>query len=273
MQMTPNYSFPPASFSTSIAQLLSVFNQISQWMSSNLLRLNPTKTEFIIIGLPAQIKKIPDPSIHLSDNSSSTSFTSDTFVRNLGVTFNPHLSFSNQISNLSRFCFMHIRDLRRIRPMLDFKTASTIAISIVHSKLDYCNSLFLSLDSTQIHRLQLIQNSLARAVTRTPRHHHITPVLKSLHRLKIPERIHFIVLSLTYNSLQSSKPPYLRELFTIQPTRSTRSSSCLTLSRPPVTSHLMFSKRAISVTAPRLWNDLPPELRTFFYLHHHHSKS
>src|SRR6218665_1752906 len=47
---------------------------------------------------------------------------------------------------------MHIRDLRRIRPMLDFKTASTIATSIVHSKLDYCNSLFLSLDSTQIHR-------------------------------------------------------------------------------------------------------------------------
>src|SRR6218665_308001 len=52
--------------------------------------------------------------------------------------------------------------------MLDFKTASTIAISIVHSKLDYCNSLFLNLDSTQIQRLQLIQTSLARSVTRTP---------------------------------------------------------------------------------------------------------
>src|SRR6218665_1993454 len=158
---------------------------------------------------------------------------------------------------------MHIRDLRRIRPMLDFKTASTIATSVVHSKLDYCNSLFLSLDSTQIHRLQLIQNSLARAITRTPRHHHITPVLKSLHWLKIPERIHFKVLSLTYNSIQSSQPTSLRQLFPIQPTRSTRSSSCLTLSRPPVTSPLTFSKRAISVTAPRLWNDLPPELRTF----------
>src|SRR6218665_1489564 len=79
--------------------------------------------------------------------------------------FYPHLSFSNHISNLSRSCFMHIRDLRRIRPMLDFKTASTIATSIVPSKLDYCNSIFLNLDSTQIQRLQLIQNSLARAVT------------------------------------------------------------------------------------------------------------
>src|SRR6218665_855493 len=112
--------------------------------------------------------------------------------------------------------------------------------------------------------LQLNQNSLARAVTRTPRHHHITPVLKSLHWLKIPERIHFKVLSLTYNSLQSCQPTSLRELFTIQPTRSTRSSSSVTLSQPPVTSHLMFSNRAISITAPRLWNDLPPELRTIF---------
>src|SRR6218665_2821793 len=111
-------------------------------------------------------------------------------------------------------------------------------------------------------RRNAIQNSLARAVTRTPRHHHITPVLKSLHWLKIPDRIHFKVLSLTYNSLQSSQPTYLRELFTIQPTRSTRSSSCLTLSRPPVTSHLMFSNRAISITAQRIWNDPPPELRT-----------
>src|SRR6218665_7655 len=144
-------------------------------MSSNLLCLNPSKTEFIIIGLPAQIKKIPDSSIRLSNNSSFFTFISDAPVRNLGVTFDPHLSFSNHVSNLS--CFMHIRDLRHIRPMLDFKTASTIATSIVHSKLDYCNSLFLNLDSTQIQRLQLIQTSLVRAVTRTPRHHHIPPVL------------------------------------------------------------------------------------------------
>jgi len=91
--------------------------------------------------------------------------------------------------------------------MLDFKTASTIATSIVHSKLDYCNSLFLNLDSTQIQRLQLIQNSLARAVTRTPRHHHITHVLKSLQWLKVPERIHFKVMSLTCNSLLIGAPP------------------------------------------------------------------
>src|SRR6218665_3997139 len=138
---------------------------------------------------------------------------------------------------------MHIRDLRRIRPMRDLKTASTIATSIVHAKLDYCrpNSLFLNIDLTQINRLQAIQNALARAVTKTPKHHHITPVVKKLHWLKIPEKIEYKVISLTYNTLQSSQSSYLRQLFTIQPPRSTRSSSTLTLLRPSVTSSLKFS--------------------------------
>src|SRR6218665_835500 len=64
------------------------------------------------------------------------------------------------------------------------------------------------------------------------------------------------------NRRQSPQPTYLCELFTIQPTCSTRSSSCFTLSRPPVASHLVFSSRAISIIALRFWNDLPPELRT-----------
>ena len=46
-------------------------------------------------------------------------------------------------------------------------------------------------------RLQLIQNSLARAVVKAPKSCHITPVLSSLHWLKITERIECKLRSLT----------------------------------------------------------------------------
>src|SRR6218665_3063678 len=123
------------------------------------------------------------------------------------------------------------------------------------------NSLFLNIDVTQINRLQAIQSALARAVTKTPKHHHITPVLKKLHWLKMPERIEYKAISLTYNTLQSSQPFYLRQLFTTQPSRSTRSSSALTLLRPSVTLSLKFADRSIAIAVPPRWNKLPPALR------------
>ena len=61
-------------------------------------------------------------------------------------------------------------------------------------------------------------------------------------------------ISRTYNTLQSSQPSYMypRQLFTIQPSRSTRSSSALTLLSPSVTSSLKFANRSIAAVL-NLW--------------------
>ena len=163
------------------------------------------------------------------DNSSLNTTHS---ARNLGFIFDEHLTFSDQISSLSKSCYSHIRQLRCIRPYLDFKTASTIAASIVHSKLDYCNSLYYNLPKSQINPLQLIQNCLARTVVKAPKSSLVTPILRSLHWLKINERIE--LLSLTYKVLTTSQPDYLHNLISVQSTGRTRSSSLVTLARPSV---------------------------------------
>ena len=159
---------------------------------------------------------------------------------------------------MSKSCYSHIRQLRCIRPYLDHKTASTIATSIVHSKLDYCNSLYYNLPNTQLNRLQHIQNSLARAVVRAPKSSHITPVLKSLHWLKISQRIDYKIISLTYKVLTTSQPSILYNLISVQPHRS---SDITTLSRPPSSSSLKVNNRSFRHASPCLWNQLPKELR------------
>ena len=113
--------------------------QISSWMTANLLTLTSSKTEFLLIGLPQQLAKI---------NTSSLITTHS--ARNLGFIFDEHLPFSDQIFTLSKSCYYHIREFRCLRPYLDFKTASTIDTSIVHSKLDYCNSLYYNLPQSQL---------------------------------------------------------------------------------------------------------------------------
>jgi len=136
---------------------------------------------------------------------SNVTITPAQSARNLGVIFDSILSMSDHISSFSKSCFLSIRDLRRIRNYtLDFSTARTIATSLIHSKLDYYNYLFLNLPQSQLGHLQLILNSSARAVSKTHKFAHISPVLKSLHWLKIEKPIQYKVASLTYKVLQSN---------------------------------------------------------------------
>jgi len=58
------------------------------------------------------------------------------------------------------------------------------------------------LPKSQITRLRQIQNTLARV--KAPKSSHITPILWSLHWLKITEHIEYKLLSLTYKVLTTT---------------------------------------------------------------------
>src|SRR5208282_3958878 len=125
------------------------------------------------------------PNLTLSDNSSITPMES---AINFGIIFDSNLSFDKHISYLSKACYYHIRDLKRIRTTLDFNTARPTATSLVHAKLDYYNSLYYSRPQSQLKRLQAIQNSLARCFTSSSRFQYIYG-LKFLHLLKFKKHI------------------------------------------------------------------------------------
>jgi len=95
------------------------------------------------------------------------------------------------------------------------------------------------------------QRPFYRAVAKAPKSSHITPILKSLHCLKVNERIKYKLLSLTYKVLTTTQPIYLNNLISVQPLRSTRSSSVVTLSRPPTIS-LKITDRSFRCITPSL---------------------
>ena len=161
----------------------------------------------------------------------NSSLDTSHFARNLGFIFDEHPTFSNQITSLAKACYYHIRQLRCIRPYLDSSSACVIATSIVHSKLDYSNSLYYKLPKSHLSRLQHIQNSLART-------RHTTAILRSPHWIKITERVEHKLLSLTYKVITTTQLPYLHNLISVQRPRSTCSSFVVTLARPPLSSSL-----------------------------------
>ena len=178
---------------------------VSAWMTGSKLKPNPSKTEFLLIGTKLQREKILNNSPCLllgQDTNPSTS------AINLGVLFDSSLNSRKHISQTCRACFYHIRDLHRIRKNLSLGLAKQIAVALVSSKLDYCNSLFHNMPEKHIARLQRVQNCLARVVAKAPRFSRSVPILKCLHWRPVKFRIHFKICAITFRTLKENQPAY-----------------------------------------------------------------
>ena len=70
-----------------------------------------------------------------------------------------------------------------------------------------------------------------------------------------------ILMLLSLQMSNMSDLSYLHNLITVQPPRSTRSSSLVTLARPSTSSSLRITHLSFQHASPRLWNQLPASLR------------
>ena len=144
-------------------------------------------------------------------------------VRNLGVIFDDTMSMKLQVDSIIRQTNYQLWAISRIRNYLNFEACSKLIHVSISSRLDYCNSLLFGLPDTQIKRLQKVQNTAARILTRTGKYDHISKVLKTLHWLPVDKRIEFKICLLTYKCLIGDAPEYLAELLTVyQPTPDTQ---------------------------------------------------
>ncbi len=154
----------------------------------------------------------------------------------------------------STITFFHLHNISR------FNIYSVLHAFVTY-QLDYCNSLLYGLSANNIKRLQYVQNSAARLITRTRKNDHITPILYHLHWLPVSLCINYKLLIFTYKSLHNLGLTYLSDLLLpYVPAQSLRSSSEGLLVTPKFRLVTMGS-RAFSVVAPRLWNALRQYIR------------
>ena len=118
---------------------------------------------------------------------------------NLGVIVANDLNMDVYISNIHVYCsaLKHALQNRLHQKSSWWKLTETLVHAFITCHLDRCNNLLYSLPDLLIAKLQWIQNSAARLVTRTRAHDHITPVLCNLHWLPVKYRIIYKILLLT----------------------------------------------------------------------------
>ena len=75
-------------------------------------------------------------------------------VKNLGVWFDSDFSFSKQVQNVCKSCFVQLCDFRHVRWFLTHDASVLVANDLVSSHMDYCNSLFRSFSKFNLCKLQ-----------------------------------------------------------------------------------------------------------------------
>ena len=166
-------------------------------------------------------------------------------ITSLGVIMDSKLTLDSHISAICKSCYYHLRSLRHIRRSLTQNMAISVAVAIVQSRLDYCNSLLYDISTFNINKLQRVQNLAARLALNdwhSPSH----VLVSKLHWLPVLSRIKFKISSLTYKLLNDHQPGYLSSLISpYTPVRSLRSSDMSLLTQP--LARLSIGRRAFSV--------------------------
>jgi len=125
----------------------------------------------------------------------------------------------------------------------------TLACSLILSRIDYCNAVLHGAPSGIIHKLQRVENNVARIVHEAPRRSLAYPLLKKLHWLPVEQRISYKLALLMFKIRQTSAPAYLSQHIARSGTRSLRSSDVPLL-------HVPFRRTAIGKRSTT-WNSLP----------------
>ena len=218
-------------------------------MSNNYLKLNGSKTEIMVSSSRHHL--VRKPIEHLLFDGQE--LHPQDFVKNLGVTLNPTFNMESHVNAICKSVHYHIRNIWKIRKYLDRKSSEAIVHALISSRIDYCNSLLYDIPNYLLQRLQRLQNTSARIITKAGKYDHITSILHELHWLPICERIKFKLLLNVYKSLHDQGPSYIKDLLcNYEPKRILRSQSRSLLCIPQ-TRTKTFGDRSFSVSDPKLW--------------------
>jgi len=174
--------------------------------------------------------------------------------------YSSNLSMTAHMSKTVSNCFSIMRLIRSVRRSVSKAVLLSLVTSLVLSRVDYGKATLAGIPARQLCRLQSVLHAAARIVFSARKYDHVTPLLRELRWLRVPERITFKLASLVFRCLNGTAPVYLADSINrvadVGTRRSLRSSSS-TAVVVPVTRRSTIGDRAFPVAAARVWNSLP----------------
>ena len=207
-------SAPPYRISEILHSMLSCISDVKAWATANMLKLNDSKTEFMLVT-SKRSKHLHNLPTSITIGNAQIPFKQS--MKNLDFTLDCHLTMNAHVSNIARTCYFELRRLASIRRFLTSTATATLVSAFVLSRNDYCSSLLFGSTNDVTSHLQRIQNYAARVIFRLPMSSSIAIHLKSLHWLPVKVRSTYKIACLCYHCHNSTAPSYVTDMLHKKP--------------------------------------------------------
>ena len=131
-------------------------------------------------------------------------------VKELGVIFDPTLSFDCHITALAASCFSRLAEINRAKHAFNSNLLVIIINALVFSKLYYCSTVWSNTSDKNLLKLQHVQNFAARIISGKRKFDHITPVLRDLQWLSVRQQLYLGDAVFAFKCMTGCAPDYLR---------------------------------------------------------------
>ena len=133
----------------------SCMSDVKAGPSANMLRLNDNKTE-LMLAASKRTKHLHDLPTSITIGNAKIPFKQS--MKNLGFSFDCHLTMNSHVSNICQTCYFELHRLASIRRFLTRTVTATLVSAFVLSRIDYCSSLMFGSTHDVTSHLQRIQN-------------------------------------------------------------------------------------------------------------------
>lgn len=182
-------------------QITNELNKLSVWLKMNKLKLNASKTKYMVIN------GVNEGGITIDGEN----IDSVNELKYLGVVVDNKLNLKSHINFICKKLAKKVGLFRRIRKRITPLCAVHIYNVMIKPHFEYCSSIFLTCNDDMIYRLQKLQNKAMRTILWCSRYTSKREMLNALEWMDIKQRVVYCVLVFIFKIKNNLLPNYLKE--------------------------------------------------------------
>ena len=193
---------------STIAHINSDLKNIFDYSKRNCLKLNASKSKFIVIGSRPNLKKLKNTvldEIKLGQDVIEREYA----VKNLGIVFDEYFSWHKHVNLITAKAYGKLQHVFRFKNFLSQKAKWSLSETYILSQFNYGDIILQGLSNQLVQKIQKVQNSCIRFTFGLRKYDHITATRKNNKIISMEDRRLFHSLCLMFKITKKIAPIYL----------------------------------------------------------------